>query len=288
MQAYWKPLGAFLLFILLQALGAMLIIVLSIAINGTFNMQDDAATFISGSLVVSSVLTIIVLIWPMKMFDYKHDLTPAGIETKYVLLAIFASIIGITGTDVLSALADLPNIMGEQFNNMSMTVTGALAISVIGPIAEEVGFRGAILGYMLRKGVNAKIAIVVSALLFGIIHMNPAQVPFAFVVGLILGVVYYKTGNILLTSLIHILNNSFATMMAVIEDEGGEPEASSFAEYLGSTGVVIAIVASIAALAICGYLLYIFWKRLPEIEYKGKEAEPVAISDEIEKVFTED
>lgn len=288
MQAYWKPLGAFLLFILLQALGAMLIIVLSIAITGTFNMQDDAATFISGSLVVSSVLTIIVLIWPMKMFDYKHDLTPAGIETKYVLLAIFASIIGITGTDVLSALADLPNIMGEQFNNMSMTVTGALAISVIGPIAEEVGFRGAILGYMLRKGVNAKIAIVVSALLFGIIHMNPAQVPFAFVVGLILGVVYYKTGNILLTSLIHILNNSFATMMAVIEDEGGEPEASSFAEYLGSTGVVIAIVASIAALAICGYLLYIFWKRLPEIEYKGKEAEPVSISDEIEKVFTED
>lgn len=273
------PVVAFILFLLMQAVGVIIFMAASMVITGTINIQDQA-TFISTSLIISSVLSIIVMIWPMKMFMYKHDLKPSGIGAKYALMAILAYIIGTAGTNVLSALVDLPNIMEAQFNDMSMNVVGALAISVIAPIAEEVVFRGAILGYMLRKGMDFKKAILISALIFGIMHINPAQVPFAFVVGLMLGVIYYKTGNILLTSFVHILNNSFATVMTILGEDNGD--TTTLAEELGATGVVIAIIASIAALSVCAWLLYIFWKRLPEVEYQEKVAEPAVISEGVE------
>lgn len=276
------PVVAFILFLLMQAVGVIIFMAASMVITGAINIQDQA-TFISTSLIISSVLSIIVMIWPMKMFMYKHDLKPSGIGAKYALLAILAYIIGTAGTNVLSALVDLPNIMEAQFNDMSMNVVGALAISVIAPIAEEVVFRGAILGYMLRKGMDFKKAILISALIFGIMHINPAQVPFAFVVGLMLGVIYYKTGNILLTSFVHILNNSFATVMTILGEDNGD--TTTLAEELGATGVVIAIIASIAALAICARLLYTFYKKLPEIEYLEKVEKPAVIQEEPEKVI---
>lgn len=276
------PVVAFILFLLMQAVGVIIFMAASMVITGTINIQDQA-TFISTSLIISSVLSIIVMIWPMKMFMYKHDLKPSGIGAKYALMAILAYIIGTAGTNVLSALVDLPNIMEAQFNDMSMNVVGALAISVIAPIAEEVVFRGAILGYMLRKGMDFKKAILISALIFGIMHINPAQVPFAFVVGLMLGVIYYKTGNILLTSFVHILNNSFATVMTILGEDNGD--TTTLAEELGATGVVIAIIVSIAALAICARLLYTFYKKLPEIEYLEKVEKPAVIQEEPEKVI---
>lgn len=276
------PVVAFILFLLMQAVGVIIFMAASMVITGAINIQDQA-TFISTSLIISSVLSIIVMIWPMKMFMYKHDFKPSGIGAKYALLAILAYIIGTAGTNVLSALVDLPNIMEAQFNDMSMNVVGALAISVIAPIAEEVVFRGAILGYMLRKGMDFKKAILISALIFGIMHINPAQVPFAFVVGLMLGVIYYKTGNILLTSFVHILNNSFATVMTILGEDNGD--TTTLAEELGATGVVIAIIASIAALAICARLLYTFYKKLPEIEYLEKVEKPAVIQEEPEKVI---
>ncbi|MCQ2201041.1 MAG: CPBP family intramembrane metalloprotease [Bacteroidales bacterium] len=276
------PVVAFILFLLMQAVGVIIFMAASMVITGAINIQDQA-TFISTSLIISSVLSIIVMIWPMKMFMYKHDFKPSGIGAKYALLAILAYIIGTAGTNVLSALLDLPNIMEAQFNDMSMNVVGALAISVIAPIAEEVVFRGAILGYMLRKGMDFKKAILISALIFGIMHINPAQVPFAFVVGLMLGVIYYKTGNILLTSFVHILNNSFATVMTILGEDNGD--TTTLAEELGATGVVIAIIASIAALAICARLLYTFYKKLPEIEYLEKVEKPAVIQEEPEKVI---
>lgn len=284
MRIMLKPIGAFFMSLLMQLLGVVIFIAAAFVVTGNINIRDNQTTAISLSLVIASLLSIVAMIWPMNMFNVKRDLKPSGIELKYALMAIVATIIGIVGIDVLSSLADMPNLVEQQFNNMSMNVAGALAISIIGPIAEEVVFRGAILGYLLRNGMNFKKAIFISALMFGIMHINPAQVPFAFVVGLMLGVVYYKTGNILLTSIIHILNNSFATVMTFLSVDYEDATVTTLTEYLGATGVVLAIIISIVALAVCSWMLYTLCKRLPDIEYQEKHEEseePVVTADGI-------
>ena len=49
------------------------------------------------------------------------------------------------------------------------------------PLVEELLFRGAIEGHFLQTGKRPGMAILLSALIFGLIHVNPAQVPFASV-----------------------------------------------------------------------------------------------------------
>ncbi len=50
-------------------------------------------------------------------------------------------------------------------------------------------------------------AVVVSALLFGLIHMTAEQIPFAVCAGLLLGYVYLKTQSIWSVVIIHAVNN---------------------------------------------------------------------------------
>ena len=65
------------------------------------------------------------------------------------------------------------------------------------PLVEELLFRGAIQGYMLREGMKPLNAILIASAIFGTVHMNPIQVPFAFAIGLIFGWLYYSTGSVI-------------------------------------------------------------------------------------------
>lgn len=126
----------------------------------------------------------------------------------------------------------------------------------MGPIVEELVFREAVQGYMHRNGVDPWMAIMISSLCFGIIHFNPAQVPFAFCIGLILGMIYYKTGSVVLTSLVHVFNNS----MAVLEMRllGEDIKTFSYEQALGGPLASYIYIAISAAVSVC--LLRYYWK----------------------------
>ena len=95
------------------------------------------------------------------------------------------------------------------------TSWGYLALGIMAPIAEEAVFRGAVLRTLLDIfGSRAHwAAIVFSALVFGAIHLNLAQGTHAFLVGLLLGWMYYRTGSILPGVLFHWVNNTVAYLM---------------------------------------------------------------------------
>ncbi|WP_372947722.1 CPBP family intramembrane glutamic endopeptidase [Mariniphaga sp.] len=79
-------------------------------------------------------------------------------------------------------------------------------VAVIAPVIEELIFRGLIL-HGLRKNYNAVKAVLVSALLFSLFHLNPWQMPATFVLGVLLGWIMIRTNSILLAILGHSLNN---------------------------------------------------------------------------------
>ena len=93
----------------------------------------------------------------------------------------------------------------EYFESLPIVIL-LIESCIIAPIFEEVLYRGILLKGLINK-YNSKIAIVYSALIFGIAHLNIPQGINAFLLGLILGTVFYYTRSIYLCMIMHFVNN---------------------------------------------------------------------------------
>ena len=110
----------------------------------------------------------------------------------------------------------------EMFTELMKQMTGGplwasfLVVAIFAPIFEEWMCRGMVLRGLLTK-MKPAWAIVLSALFFAVIHMNPWQALNAFLIGLMMGYVYYKTGSLILTMVIHFVNNGTSVILSNIE-----------------------------------------------------------------------
>ena len=105
----------------------------------------------------------------------------------------------------------------ESFDIMTQPyqlVLMMFSTAVIPAFSEELLFRGVILNQLKPYGKG--MAIVASALLFGLMHMNPGQLLYATAAGLVLGAVYVKTNSLWLCILIHYSNNLFGVLESYI------------------------------------------------------------------------
>lgn len=83
----------------------------------------------------------------------------------------------------------------------------ALLVVVVGPFFEELLFRGWLLGG-LRRRLGDRRALIVSALLFSLIHGDPYATPALFVLGLVFGWVYLRSGSVWASTLVHAMWNA--------------------------------------------------------------------------------
>lgn len=116
-------------------------------------------------------------------------------------------------------LPEMPEWMDAMMDSMTNGVlwVNFLSVSIFAPLFEEWLCRGMILRGLLNNKVNPAVSILVSALFFALIHLNPWQALPAFAIGCLFGYVYYKTGSLKLTMLMHFTNNTFALIMSNTE-----------------------------------------------------------------------
>lgn len=182
--------------------------------------SENLAVPLSFSTIVSSILTVFAL-WKFNYVTLDYRRAKSANKMRLFVLCVPLMLCAMFFLNVLMEFLPLQDNRGDLFLAMSRTgIWGFLAIAVFGPVCEEVTFRGAIEGYLLKTASPWK-AIFISALLFGIIHMNQVQIPFAFALGLLLGWMYYKTGSLLPGILAHFINNAvgFATMVTMTGSE---------------------------------------------------------------------
>ena len=110
-------------------------------------------------------------------------------------------------------MPELPNIAEDTFDMIMRDRWGYLSIGLLAPLAEELVFRGAILRSLLQWTKQPWVAIAISAIFFAAAHLNPAQLPHAFLVGLLLGWMYYRTDSIVPCVVYHWVNNTVAYVM---------------------------------------------------------------------------
>ena len=121
-----------------------------------------------------------------------------------------------------------------------------ISVSIFAPLFEEWLCRGLVLRGLLQK-THPVSAIFVSAAFFAVLHMNPWQALAAFLLGILFGFVYYKTGSLKLTMLMHCVNNTMAVILSKIP---AFEEVENFADVLSPwayAGIMIASIAFIAA-----------------------------------------
>ena len=109
--------------------------------------------------------------------------------------------------------------LGEWLGMLMLNPLGILGVCLIGPLAEEAIFRGAILRRLLEKKWNPWIAIVISAIIFAIVHGNFEQGLTAIIMGCFMGWIYYRTRSIMPCFLVHAVNNTTATVIALTMSE---------------------------------------------------------------------
>ena len=166
------------------------------------------------------------------------------VSAPYLLgsaVAILTS--GFVVSSLMSLLDWIPNIMEQSFDILQSGWGGILAIAIVGPVLEELLFRGAITKALLQQ-YNPTKAILISALLFGAFHINPAQILPAFLIGILLAWTYYKTGSLIPCIFMHILNNSLSVYLSI-----KYPEAENMDDLISGTPYLIILIGAIVILA---------------------------------------
>lgn len=109
----------------------------------------------------------------------------------------------------------MPEQTVALFQSIMREPWGYLVVGMLVPVAEELVFRGAVLRVLLNVFARRShwIAIAISAVVFGIIHMNLAQGFHATLIGLLLGWMYYRSRSVFPGIVLHWINNTVAYVM---------------------------------------------------------------------------
>ena len=166
-------------------------------------------------------------------------------------LALIVSGMTIASAFAVEPISSLLPKMPEWIEKIMSGLTGGnlilsfISVSVFAPLFEEWLCRGVVLRGLLTR-MRPLSAIAVSAAFFAILHMNPWQALPAFMLGMVFGYVYYKTGSLKLTMLMHFVNNTLALVLSRIP---ALEEADTMADIMSPWAYACVIAACVLFLA---------------------------------------
>lgn len=167
------------------------------------------------------------------------------------LTIIGGLIISIGISSPISELIPIPEVFKKYLleSCLNANIFTFFTLVIAAPLLEEAIFRGVILDGLLKK-YSPQRSIVISSLLFGIAHLNPWQFVGAFLFGLFIGWVYYKTRSLLPSILMHAANNLLAFIGMKMTDASNFDD--TIAEFFGGwANYIIATVGAILILFLC-------------------------------------
>ena len=263
-----KSLGFVLVYFGCQILGAIVgmicCVIYLLATKQTLDMENVQSMSLAPALFLGIVFMALFL--GLTNHISKEKVTWSPVSPKYLVLAVILYVSFILLIDfLLSHMSWLPNIMEDTFDVLQSGWLGILCIALLGPILEELLFRGAITKELLKKYSPTK-AIIFSALIFGIFHINPIQVVSATLIGLVLGWIYYKTASLIPCILLHVVNNSLSVYLNL-----KFPDVESTADLWGNNTYYYLMLGGAAVIFVVVLLLM----KRTTVPYNWKETESI-------------
>ena len=245
-----KFVGVYLLVIVALFIFCIIAFVLYLVLSHgkTGELQNAIMYMSSGPIAVllNDVLFFViplVVAWKLGLLDLSTEFRNGRETFSKMKLPILVGVLWFFADAMLEDLLtiEMPEELQKTFKGLMHSPVGVFGICVGAPVLEELLMRTAILGLMLRGGVKPWIAITISALAFGLMHMNMAQFVFAAIGGLMLGFVYYKTKNVFAVMIIHAIQNTFGTVVSLTMERMGYEDGHIY-DLIGIPAVVLLFV----------------------------------------------
>lgn len=233
-----------ILFILMQIVAAWLLPLLS------FGGDIDLGRFLGYSL--SMILMIIVL----RVLNRATLLHSERVMTSYRGLNPLVALYGVLVIVALSiTLAPLNDYMPVDSREFSDSVWTLVLVVIAAPIFEEILFRGRLYG-LLRTKTSPLVSVMLSALLFGVLHLQPSVMAEGLLVGIVFSYAYLRTKSIVAPIILHMCNNALAYTLEVLS-YGERPllELIDNREYFLVIYVVSALFAVVSLGIMIGYIV---------------------------------
>lgn len=174
-----------------------------------------------------------------------------------------------------SAGADVSQLQPSSGADLKTIILRVVYIAVFAGIFEELVFRGIVLAELLPYGKG--FAIVCCGVLFGLMHCNPIQLPFACIVGIVLAYSVVRCGTLWVSVLVHFANNLLSVIF------------TSLGDYVPARTALLTEAAVTAVIFIAGVIAAVYLIRHKndpdeQTDQKEKYTAKCVVSDEPQKV----
>ena len=183
---------------------------------------------LSWTTVIATILLASIqfaLVWALAYRTWPPNLAALGLRwpRKSLLRALAASGLALVCSlgfaaayGAVADLADLDFLVPPELPTGlllpgEMAIISVAALAIVTPLAEEVFFRGFVMGGLASRWGQWP-AVLVSAAVFATLHIQPSVILPVFVTGILLGVLYWYTGSIWPGILVHAGQNLIATL----------------------------------------------------------------------------
>ncbi len=216
------------------------------------------------NIVLNIILSEIVIWLPAVLFLLATGTGPAAfcrlrrVHISTALMTVLFTLLMeplVTVANALSLLFTDNVVAGMSGQVVGMPLWGMLlGIAVYGPLSEELAFRGVIYQSYRQQGSGLK-AILLSSLLFGLMHMNLNQAGYAFLMGIALALLVEATGSMIPAFIAHFCVNGLSTVLMYAMDgllSGDMGELVAEAENsLGSQEIWLTISVYVLLATLC-------------------------------------
>lgn len=284
--------------------GILLFITVLTMIAGSFIFYK-VSPFFGNNIIINMIFSQgIILVPAVGMvvayeYDAKELMSAKRLGLLTALCVIFYTICitpTIVEANVFSQLFVANEVAGELPSLSQIPTWMILAVvGVLGPICEELVFRGVFYGSFRRSG-HIVGAMVLQALLFGLFHGNLNQFSYAFLIGIAMAAMVEASGTILSSIMMHIMINSFNVIMLCgiekiygkVDDYAETAQNISAMQLLGFCAVILpfALLGLFLARLIIRFVSWIndgnIWKKLeavPDDEQAAEEAVELYIAE---------
>lgn len=211
--------------IMYLTLSTLLSFIIPIFISPFLNnfLNEEQVSYLANSLLsIISLGLAAAFVLAYSTNSTKPTKTSFRNATKIILEGIFLLMLFQIGLSYIYKLIGIDyNIANAvavtDTSNVLTNILYFIFLAIVPAIFEELLFRKALITASRKFGTI--FAVVFSALLFGFIHMNLGQFIFAFLIGLVFGWIYVRTDNIKIPMILHLINNGFACLITIIENE---------------------------------------------------------------------
>lgn len=226
-----------------------------------FNSESDTVYILTD--LMESAAYLVSFILPVPFFYFisqnkkKHPMELSLImPTPYPAIKLAAIVVA--GMAVIIPIAYLNSLLfpisydttselfSFDFSKPYKVVLCFISTALVPAFAEELLFRGLIISNIKPYGKNS--AVLISAVAFGLMHQNPAQILYAMAAGIVFGLIYVETDSIWCCIVLHFMNNLTSVIQNYLLYILNEEAANTILFFVDITVIAIGSICAIALL----------------------------------------